>query len=684
MFKKINLICLTLFSLMFLMSHVNADAYWRFENYQSNGEELMFNDGDNTWTPSVVYYYEDNERIEGIGLLDLFPAYNESTGNKNFNVNIRGYEFDPEKTYTIKYTTANGYPVSFPCTGEDLNNGAVGISPMPTYGTTVIQVLDGETPVNYAIYNCDGAVGECNDNTIIARFITINILFNYYNPSQYSGGEEGEEYQGIPYHDELTEEDEKALDAVFKKITKTGTINVDTVNPYKTKTKEELIDSPISIALYKQYGDLVEELYAYSEEDGNGTLQLTIHRPDDRMGYYVGKTYEVKYVFKDLNKTTLTNINKIVDKLAFERADFQKDYNKRFIIDDLNSVNYYYNKTKSNNEMRMMLSLPNYSSGIREYIGNANIDFMFDPRAGGSDSMFQELILGPMNVLYNGIVYGNVDPIGFQRTNIIYVPSDTEKSDEAFIKAAKKRISEYLKGVKFNIEAVGTFDELEETDLSWEKFANDNFTFEPLFDQNKTTGSYYVLTFDDSEDFFLYYIVADSDGMKTPSVKTVDINTNIYITTDSFETPLDSNIQATKLDQNSDEYKMLAKKLNIIKGLAYDLSLYSNSLDMYVSKLADGSFKVYIPVDEETAKKNLVAVYVKEDGGIEKHPVKIEGKYYAVFETNHFSTYSIVEDTNNPKTVDNIYLYIAILLVGIIGFVSGSLYLKKKNKKGKK
>jgi hypothetical protein len=170
--------------------------------------------------------------------------------------------------------------------------------------------------------------------------------------------------------------------------------------------------------------------------------------------------------------------------------------------------------------------------------------------------------------------------------------------------------------------------------------------------------------------------------MKTPSVKTVDINTNIYITTDSFETPLDSNIQATKLDENGEEYKELAKKLNIVKGMAYDLNLYSNSLDMYVSKLEDGSFKVYIPVDEATAKKNLVAVYVKDDGTIEKHPVKIEGKYYAVFETNHFSTYSIVEDTKNPKTVDNIYIYIVILIVGLIGFVSGALYLKKKNKKG--
>ncbi len=682
MFKKINLICLIVFSLMFLMPRVNADAYWRFQNYQSDGEELIFTSDDSTWTPSVVYYYENDTLVEGVGELNLIAGYFESTGNKNFNVNIKGYEFDSEKTYTIKYTTANGFNASYSYSGEDLNNGAIGISPMPTYGTTIVQVLDGETPVPYGIYNCDGAVGECNDDTIVARFATVNIVFNHYDPSQYSGGGEGEEYQGIPYHEELTEDDEKALDAIFSKITKTGTINVDTINPYKTKTKEELMDSPISIALYKKYGDLVEELYADAEENGNGTLQLTIFRSDDEIGYMVGKTYEVKYIFRDLNKTTLTNINKILDKLSFERSDFQKDYNKRFIIDDLNSVNYYYNYTKSNNEMRMMLSLPNYSSGIREYVSNANIDFMFDPRAGGSESMFQELILGPINILYNGIVYGNVDPIGFQRTNIIYVPSDTQKTDEAFIKAAKKRISEYLKGVKFEIEAVGTLDELDEVDLVWDKYEDDEWTAEPLFDESKTTGSYYVLTFDDSEEFFLYYIVADSTGMKTPSVKTVDINTNIYITTDSFETPLDSNIQATKLDENGEEYKELAKKLNIVKGMAYDLNLYSNSLDMYVSKLEDGSFKVYIPVDEATAKKNLVAVYVKDDGTIEKHPVKIEGKYYAVFETNHFSTYSIVEDTKNPKTVDNIYIYIVILIVGLIGFVSGALYLKKKNKKG--
>ncbi len=38
----------------------------------------------------------------------------------------------------------------------------------------------------------------------------------------------------------------------------------------------------------------------------------------------------------------------------------------------------------------------------------------------------------------------------------------------------------------------------------------------------------------------------------------------------------------------------------------------------------------------------------------------------------------------NPNTVDNIYIYILILVVGLIGFISGSLYLKEKNKKGKK
>ena len=38
----------------------------------------------------------------------------------------------------------------------------------------------------------------------------------------------------------------------------------------------------------------------------------------------------------------------------------------------------------------------------------------------------------------------------------------------------------------------------------------------------------------------------------------------------------------------------------------------------------------------------------------------------------------------NPNTVENIYIYILILVVGLIGFISGLLYLKGKNKKGKK
>lgn len=125
-------------------------------------------------------------------------------------------------------------------------------------------------------------------------------------------------------------------------------------------------------------------------------------------------------------------------------------------------------------------------------------------------------------------------------------------------------------------------------------------------------------------------------------------------------------------------------------------------------ELEDGSFEVRIPLSEKLKGKDLVAYYVDDNGNKEEHEVTIKDGY-AVFNTNHFSTYTLAEkpaekpdktpdetpietpdntpkgddNTNNenekdetPKTgVNNVY--IAVTLVAIS---AGSIVLIKKNK----
>lgn len=181
------------------------------------------------------------------------------------------------------------------------------------------------------------------------------------------------------------------------------------------------------------------------------------------------------------------------------------------------------------------------------------------------------------------------------------------------------------------------------------------------------------------EEEYYYFIAKDSSKMRTPVMNTVDALTDISIKTDSSEVPLDSKINTVVIDAKSDEYKEFLKKVNINNGLVVDLKLFSDSINKNISKLDDGVFKVYVPLNDELRKLDLTAYYVKDNGEIEKHDVKIEGDYL-VFETDHFSTYVIGGNKlENPATLDNVSTWIITTGVSLLGLAGAVLYKRKFN-----
>ena len=449
------------------------------------------------------------------------------------------------------------------------------------------------------------------------------------------------------------------LNAKLDSIIKNGKLKVNSIQP----EAEEDYDFYITGALNYKYGEDKYTFYGYINEN-QGYVNIASNRYD-----YVSVEREVDYEFAEKNNSVFSIISTLASKFVYTMEDINSDYSKRFVVEDLEGLNYLYNTSKIEYNEETLYNLLNYSSKVHSLVDNKNIDFLFDPRAGGTDSDFYHMNLGQLNVLFDGVVYDNVGPVGFALTNIIYIPNDTAKTRDAYIAAAKKRISEYLIGADIDVIYGGKLADLEESQYSWDSFENNTVTYHHLFNVEESTGEWYIIKIGEKE--YKYFIVADESKMNTPIVKSVDVNTNVYITTDSYEAPLDTNIRAIKLDKNSEEYKALAKKLKILDGLSFDLNMYSESLDMYIEKLDNGKFKVYIPIDESLRSKKLTAVFVKEDGSLENHTITIEGEY-AVFETDHFSTYSIV-DTNNPKTGDNLVLYILML--------TGSAYVLYKVKK---
>lgn len=141
----------------------------------------------------------------------------------------------------------------------------------------------------------------------------------------------------------------------------------------------------------------------------------------------------------------------------------------------------------------------------------------------------------------------------------------------------------------------------------------------------------------------------------------------------------------------------------------FDLKLFSNSLNDYITELENGYFAVKIPVTEKFKNGNLVVYYVTDDGKVEEHEVTLTDGY-AVFTTNHFSVYTLAEkvtesepikdpennnnnntvengetENNNnnakadvPKTGDNIITYVIIFLASAVALTTGLVLIRRK------
>ena len=86
----------------------------------------------------------------------------------------------------------------------------------------------------------------------------------------------------------------------------------------------------------------------------------------------------VEYEFKPADKNVLKSVLSVADKLKSNYIELQSNYNKRFIVEDLESINYLYNTQKTTNELAALNSIVNYSSKIHELSDNINIDFIFE------------------------------------------------------------------------------------------------------------------------------------------------------------------------------------------------------------------------------------------------------------------------------------------------------------------
>ena len=443
------------------------------------------------------------------------------------------------------------------------------------------------------------------------------------------------------------------MDVIYNSMLKDGKVKVASVDPLDDSV---FADTAIIAALSKYDTDKYR-IVGGCDEKNKCMIYIS-----DKVKTYKYKAYETTFEYVTPNSKIKNRLDGYAKTFVVDNQNIEEHL---FLMEDLETINYKYAFPSFGEWIDSINAIINYSSEFQNKIGYMNIGTKLDTRAGWDDQ-FTSGCFGFLNLLFDGVIYSYVNTTGVKQNNVLYVPDETENTREAYIKAALDRVNKYIPKANVKIEYAGQIADINDFGI---------LSLKDIVDVNKTLGEYYKVTIGEEE--YYYFIAKDSSKMRTPVMNTVDALTDISIKTDSSEVPLDSKINTVVIDAKSDEYKEFLKKANINNGLVVDLKLFSDSINKNISKLENGVFKVYVPLNDELRKLDLTAYYVKDNGEIEKHDVKIEGDYL-VFETDHFSTYVIGGNKlENPATLDNVSTWIITTGVSLLVFAGAVLYKRK-------
>ena len=158
-----------------------------------------------------------------------------------------------------------------------------------------------------------------------------------------------------------------------------------------------------------------------------------------------------------------------------------------------------------------------------------------------------------------------------------------------------------------------------------------------------------------------------------------------WIKNNEIKSDGDINVSITFDKEINDNYSLDIKKVEIKKELSdknvkylVDINILENG---EVVKINDTKMKIKIALPEELkGYKKYEVVYILNDEIKETIPATIEDGYI-VFETTHLSEYGIVatekiNNIENPKTGDNIGVYLVTSLLAVIGLLT--IYRKKQ------
>ena len=447
-------------------------------------------------------------------------------------------------------------------------------------------------------------------------------------------------------------------DTFFNKIAPNG---VWTITGSKPKDIEEAEFLLTSIAGNIEVPDGYEVMAWVEPADEFDAEVVAIHI------YYNGnvlKSKTVKAVYNEPSIEVKTKVNSVLDKIADKTGD-RLDVDTGFRLEDLYLINYLNASTKG---IDRSLAL-NFSKDLIALTNGGNISYKFDSRLGAfTPTRLWNFTGGQVIVYYDGVAVGTTR-IGLTTNHVLYVPSDTLDDDDSKIEAALKRIKDYLGTTKgITISKGGTLESLNEDGYTWKDYG--------FIDENTCGTNYYNITIN-GETYKFAICKKDAKDLETPEYLASDIISNISIKSNSTKLPLDTAMSVESVTSNS-----IKKALGTEAYAAYDITLYSATMNKKITTLEDGKFVVTIPIPENLKNiksGNLTVYYINEKGDKEEHVANVKDGMIS-FETDHFSTYVLserVDGIDNPNTSDNILLAIETLILSITVIIVGIKCIKK-------
>lgn len=378
------------------------------------------------------------------------------------------------------------------------------------------------------------------------------------------------------------------------------------------------------------------------------------------------------------------DVKKVVDNLV-------KNLNGKelfFELRDYEFINYYLNGG----------SMASNSSEFKKMIGYKNFDV--DIRAGSVPQYITVETSGTPSFKYNNTIYYLGDFTTFKVENVIYIDENTTNIEKYVIDKLSKIYPDYNIDVTLD-ESITTsafkqsyYDEMVEWyNRNEEHFKSIGFATSDEYASSIVARDYgflenaeeewYILNFTKGElgDEIPFVVVKDSKkASERANVITNDAKSDISISTSSL-IPLDTLIQVSKLT-SGEEYEKIVKTLNVSNSEIFDLKLFSKSSDNFITKLNNGTFEVKIPISDKLKNKKLAVYYIDENDKVITYDVT-EKDGYAIFNTDHFSIYTLAEVNNeekNPNTGDNIIMYLITATLSGIGILFGTRKIKNSIK----